>query len=284
MTASTASILLVGLPETGKTNYLARLWASLREGKSAVTSTPDTGVIKYVEDAVAHLLEGAFAGRTTLDSEDQSATFRIPVRASEGTIAAELVVPDVNGEMWRDAVEDSEISHRWHDELCRTSMALLFVRARSPLNHMPLDWVVSDGILTKITPNAEVQSRIPTQVYLCQLLRFLETTLGQSEVKTTRRVAVVVTAWDRLDAQQRAQGPWRYLESEFPLFFGALKNSEALDIDAFGVSIVGGDLTDDPGFKADFLANGDVHASGYVMHGTEEQADVTIPIAWLLRK
>lgn len=274
------SILLVGLPGTGKTNYLARLWASLREGKSAVASTPDSGVIKYVEDALAHLLEGEFAGRTLLDFDDESGTFRIPIRLGNGPVA-ELVVPDVDGEMWRGAVENSEISPRWYSELRETSTAILFVRAVSPHNHMPLDWVVSDGILTRIAPDQEVQVRIPTQVYLCQLLRFLEATID-SDSTGGRKVAVVVTAWDRLDTERRGQSPWQYLESEFPLFHGALRCCESLIVEAFGVSVVGGDLTDDLAFKNAFLEGGDVHDAGFVVHGTTEHKDITFPVAWLL--
>lgn len=277
---TTPSILLVGLPGTGKTNYLARIWASLREGKSAVASTPDSGVIKYVEDALAHLLEGEFAGRTLLDFDDESGTFRIPIRIAGGPVA-ELVVPDVDGEMWRGAVENSEISSRWYSELCGTHTAILFVRAVSPHNHMPLDWVTSDGILTRIALDEEVQARIPTQVYLCQLLRFLET-IRSSDSEKPRKVAVVVTAWDRLDAQRRTKSPWDYLESEFPLFHGSLRSSEALDVEAFGISVVGGDLTDDLAFKDDFLKCGDVHDAGFVVHGTTEYKDITLPVAWLL--
>ena len=292
---SNSSILLVGLPETGKTNYLARLWASLREGKSAVKSTVAPQSIRYVEEALAHLLQGEFAGRTNLDFEDESGTFRVPVTMSATGAQADLVVPDVNGELWRKAVEDSEISQRWFDQMNDAPMAMIFVRALSPLNHMPLDWVVSERIIellqrqnkgeltegeTLSQADQEAANKIPTQVYLCQLLRFLETTPRAPGEK--KRIAILVTAWDGLDPQRRAEGPSRYLELEFPLFFGMLKSCAGLHIEVFAVTIVGGDLTTDEVFKKKFVESSEVYDSGYVMQGTTEHKDITLPLAWLL--
>ncbi|MNC80999.1 hypothetical protein D3C75_1339880 [compost metagenome] len=53
----------------------------------------------------------------------------------------------------------------------------------------------------------------------------------------------------------------------------------------FGLSIIGGDLDDDPDFRKEFLKN-DLSEQGYVIvqkaDGFEIVNDVTLPIAWAI--
>ena len=105
---TTSSIILVGGPDTGKTNFIVRLWVALRSGESALRlgGTPDE--IKYVEDAVRHLHEGHFAPRTDKNVVAEKSTITIPLTRPEtapGDDWLELVVPDVSGEIWKGAVE-----------------------------------------------------------------------------------------------------------------------------------------------------------------------------------
>jgi len=68
-----------------------------------------------------------------------------------------------------------------------------------------LDWINAERIL-KLThgePNEDI-NKIPTQVLLCELLRFLEHALKANNPGALPRVAVLVTAWDRLDKVRAA--------------------------------------------------------------------------------
>lgn len=276
------SVMLIGGPDTGKTNYLARLSEALRSGtgKVKLLRAPE---IKYVEDALAHLLQGEFAPRSQKDIEESRRDFAITVSLGEGP-PVDLVVPDVTGELWKDAVNTLELPAEWMDQLSSSSGALLFVRILSDQNVAPLDWVTSYRLLQH-TGQPQNEALLPTQVQLIELLRFLESKLCRRTDGSRPRVAVIVSAWDRLDAEEGAKSPLDYLEKEYPLFAGRISDTDVLDIDVFGISVVGGDLTLDKDFQERFLQS-NITSSGYVITQRGEhvvkESDLTIPLTWLL--
>ena len=125
---------------------------------------------------------------------------------------------------------------------------------------------------------------MPTQVLLSELLRFLQLTLRKRSNGGLPRVAIVITAWDRLDAEAKALGPAAYIETQYPLFSGRLDDASSVEIRLFGSSVVGGDLGDDPVFRQRFFEE-DLNTSGYVVQEIDgkvrEELDLTLPIAWL---
>ncbi len=285
---SEQTIVLVGGPDSGKTNYLARLWEALRAGDGALVAPVVPQDIKYVEEALEHLLKGEFAPRSDKNFETSARSFSIPLVAASDRNAQPMaiVVPDVTGELWKKAVETSEVPQQWMDGLQAASGALLFVRVGSEQNVDPLDWVTCATLLRfQGARDADQETQIPTQVALCELLRFLETSLVPSKAGSPPRVSVVVTAWDRLDAATAARGPLAYIRSEYPMFAGRLADTSKLSVKVFGVSVVSGDFTDEQ-FKERFFEK-DLKESGYVMvetdSSTEMKSDLTQPVAWVVR-
>lgn len=278
------NIVLVGGPNSGKSNYIARLWVSLskQEGRLFAPTTP--GKIDYVEKLVDHLFAGKFAPRSdsSLYEEGNDLVVEVAVRGANPAASAALVVPDVLGEVWKNAVANSHLAQRWHELLSTTTLALLFVHANSPDNCDALDWVTAGDLLAAGMGTAKDASEIPTQVAMCELLRMLEELLSKEEGKP--RVAVVIAAWDKLDPSERASAPINYLDKQFPLFAGRLRDELDADVRVFGLSVVGGDLSE-PAFRQRLLETG-VPGNGYVVveHAgvVEEIKDVTLPIQWLL--
>jgi hypothetical protein len=125
-----------------------------------------------------------------------------------------VVVPDVTGELWKDAVLSSELPPEWMNLLKDSSGAVLFIRVHSDLNVTPLDWVTARDLLRLDWGAPNQGDAIPTQVVLCELLRFLQLTLRRRSDGGLPRIAIAVTAWDRLDAEAKAAGPNAYIESE----------------------------------------------------------------------
>lgn len=281
---SSQSIMLIGGPDSGKTNYLARLWKALQSGSGQLKSveSPD---IKYVEDALAHLLQGSFAPRSEKNIEESRRDFVVTMASQSSGQQIKIVVPDVTGELWKDAVSSSELTEEWMNQLKESSGALLFVRVLSDLNVAPLDWVTARDLLKMDWAESPHQEEsMPTQVLLCELLRFLQLTLRKRSNGGLPRVAIVITAWDRLDAEAKGLGPGAYIENQYPLFSGKLEDTSSLDIKLFGTSVVGGDLEADPAFRQRFF-EADLNTSGYVVQEIDgkvrEELDLTLPIAWL---
>lgn len=365
---STASVMLVGGPASGKTNYIARLWLSfqMRRGRLRAPELPDD--IRYVNDAVQHLMALKFVPRSERNMEEGRRDFTIKVRDQRGEgPEMSLTVPDITGELWKRAVDTYELPQDWIDSLKAASSAILFIRAHSTLNVQPMDWVTArehlqdheqddddseaeleddygedededgnpivrqkatdaavpvvadpeaahvqdaptDGVIAPIDPAAdigtgadlisgaarsdtaevagheEVKDHLPAQVRFCELMRYLTMMLSDRPDGSKPRLAVVITAWDMLDAEERAAGPAAYLAKQFPLFSGRIRAAGRLEIETFGLSVVGGNLRN-PEFRKT-LKRADLSLAGYtavVRDGAVvEEADVTLPIAWAL--
>lgn len=282
------SIMLVGLPDSGKSNYLGRLWGALQQGDGPVVASSVPGEIGYVENVYGHLLKGQFAARTEPGDTSYNKEFavKVSIKGEVETPITEILVPDVHGELWDSAVRNYELPTEWMARLKESSSAILFLRANSDLNCSPLDWVSTRALL-RIAPNTtnDEREKLPTQVALVELLRLLEYGLKVEESGKIRKVALIITAWDALHSETSKLGPLNFIKTEYPLLYGKLMNDLNLEVRLYGVSIVGGDLEVDEEFKNNFLEN-DIDEAGYVVfddtNGKTKKAHLTEPIAWLI--
>lgn len=279
-----ASVLLIGGHDTGKSNYVGRLWLALRRG-DGLLATPDVPEqIEYVEGLIASLQEGTYAGRT--ESGDEPRTFegdaRIQSGPHEGRITR-VVVPDVHGELWETASAERELDASWVKRLRTSAGALLFLRFGSKHHVEALDWITSAQAMR--TPIAQMAGKgeFPTQLFLTDMLNLLELHLGKDLGGGRPRVSVVVAAWDSLPENETEGGPLGYIERNYPMFGGRLSDHGRLDTKAFGTSITGGDLKTDAHKEAFLLSSAD--KEGYVVYqGSDgnlvKREDLTIPVAW----
>lgn len=279
-------IILIGGPDTGKTNFIARLWVALRTGGGALTASGTPKQIKYVEDIVHYLHKGSFAPRTDQNLEIDQGSIKIPLgldESLEGEVAG-LVIPDISGEIWKKAVETTELAPERMAQLEDAVGVLLFVRVLSDLNVDPPDWVSASELMEYQGDDVQLDE-MPTQVMLCEFLRFLELKLPTRTSGKKPRIAVIITAWDLLDNDRSAAGPKAYLEKEYPLFAGRLADLDRFDVAVFAMSIVGGDPEADKEFR-DRLLNSDFESVGFVRFDydetVEEVSDFTFPVAWVI--
>ncbi|MDM5134688.1 hypothetical protein [Aeromonas salmonicida] len=275
----TRSIILLGGPDSGKTNFIGCLWRALDDGTKALHAVEQPEDISFVLDVTDHLFEGSFAPRT--EHSEARRDFEVIVAAEKGGPSSKVIVPDVSGELWRNAVIENEIAPEWVNELKSANGALLFVRVGSDQDVRPLDWVTSRNLLAKLG-DEEVQG-LPTQVMLCEMIHFLEDLLSKREDGMRPRLSVVVSAWDLVDPHTFEQGPFAYLEREYPLVAGRLADLEVLEVRVFGLSVVGGDLKNDPNYRDVFLNIG-LDSLGWTAVSDEgswqRKFDITLPIAW----
>jgi hypothetical protein len=288
---TTHSVVLLGGPDSGKTNYMSRLWLALNSKKGSLIAPRNPNNITYVEGGAEHILGGAFAPRSDKNSLPGDLTLDIPVQLAgrDDGREVELSVPDVSGELWKDAIARGDVSRDWMEALKQASGALLFVRVLSKANVAPLDWVNATEYLSWTGSRApktadDEEILIPTQVALCEMLRFLDETLIREDGRAPR-VAVLVTAWDFVDKERSPAGPGAYIKEEFPLFAGRLSDCSSLEVRVFGVSVVGGDFEDEK-FAEEFHES-DINEMGYVVvgdldKGVETVHDVTLPVAWVV--
>ncbi|MGE3979717.1 MAG: hypothetical protein AB7F94_19340, partial [Nitrospira sp.] len=168
------SIVLLGGPDSGKTNYVGRVWPALDAGRGRLHAAMQPQDIRFVLDVADHLFSGNFAPRS--EHADDRRDFEVVVAAEKGGEQTKIVIPDISGELWLNAAENGEVATALMEEMRSANGAMLFVRVNSEADVRPLNWVTSKQLLAKIG-NAEDEG-MPTQVMLCELLRFLETTLS----------------------------------------------------------------------------------------------------------
>ncbi len=276
------SVVLLGGPDSGKTNYVGRVWPALdaKKGRLHIAQQPDD--ITFVLEVTDHLNSGNFAPRS--EHADVRRDFEVVVTEEKGGAETSIVIPDISGELWLNAVKNCEISTDWMDELRRADGALLFARVGSDQDVRPLDWVTSKRMMSKV--RLPEDPGLPTQVMLCELIRFLEISLVDRPDGGRPRVSIVVSAWDLVDHEKFAKGPRAWLEHEYPLLAGRLADVERLDIRVFGLSVVGGDLKTDEACR-DAVQEGGLDGRGWVAVQDaagkwERNEDLTLPIAWVI--
>ena len=277
------TIVMIGAPDSGKTNYLGRLWKALTAENASLRATQQPDDVRYVLDVLTHLLQGTFAPRTdmNIDADGRHCSIQVAWEREGTTRHAEILVPDVSGELWADAVQTNELPETWVASVRQSIGALLFVRVDSDLHIPSLDWVTARERLEVGGEDAE--SQFPTDVQLCEFLRFLELFLGKDAAVAKPRVGVLVAAWDLVDEHRSQQGPKAYVRHEFPLFSDRLANISTVEVEVFGISVVGGDFRD-ADFKDRFLA-GQIDEFGFVVTEPSPEptrTDLTIPVRWVL--
>jgi hypothetical protein len=284
---SDRSVVIIGLPASGKTTFLAALWhlIMMRDVQTALRfGDLRAGDAKYLNAIAARWREARVQDRTAvagkqlvgmnlLDSNEQ------PLRVS---------FPDLPGEeylhMWEDRTCNGEVA-----EIIRRGDVLLFVHAdtiRAP------QWVVDEVALSRslglAVPNGETvpwRPRLaPTQVQLVDLLQLLR---RQPLDVGPRRLGLMLSAWDK--ARGEGLSPEDFLRSKLPLLAQYLdRSADSWTWRVYGVSAQGGDydpteVGKDPTSDAERLRNLDRPSTRIqLVSSGAESHDLTEPLAWLM--
>ena len=303
------SVLLIGGPDAGKSNFLFRLWIAIDGGGGVLVKDGLPSDLEYLRAGAERLLEGEFAKHTPTEVYERVV---VPVRSSSRVAPSRgmLVVPDLAGEQILAVCRSRQWSQTWEELISPRCACLLFVRAGSKENVAPLEWATCfEKYGAVLQPPHEEQSHgsqgvdpvdseesqeapgkgapLPTQVILTEWLQFLRLAFTAVAGGLFRpRVGVVVSAWDLVPSDQQPAGPLEYVGENFPMLHQFIQaNGERFDFQVFGVSIVAGDLEHDEAFKETYL-NGQPREFGFVFHSLSglpsSSPDITLPIAWAL--
>ena len=282
---SKRSVVVMGLPGSGKTTFLAALWhlVSEKEVPSKLTYVSlQTGNIEHLHN-IATLWRAAKKQERTAQGGDKLVSM---ILKAEGGDQQTVTFPDVAGEaflqMWG-LRECDETVAGWLKE----PGVLLFVHADKV--KVP-KWVVDEKLLMEdlgLTPEGEnpvewSPNVSPTQVQLVDLLQSMQS--GALDVGP-RRLAIILSAWDKVAC--RGLSPEEYLGKRMPLLNQFLKHGlePSWEIRIYGVSAQGGDYDDGktPLPDANRLRDIDVPSERIsVVYAGSTSNDLTVPLQWLL--
>jgi hypothetical protein len=140
-------IMILGGPDAGKSNYIGALWLRLRRNNGNFRIPVDPDNVAYVERIATHLRQGRYPPRTEPDEGETSFAASISHRDEPETPIATIDVPDMKGEIWKNASRDRQIDNDWVSILRRSEAAMLFVRFGSKENVEALDWITSAELM-----------------------------------------------------------------------------------------------------------------------------------------
>jgi len=237
--------LLIGLPGTGKTSFLAALWymVSLPDVSGLVLERLD-GDSQYLNEIRSAWLKYKPVPRNSADSE-QAASMLLNHR--ETGRAGRLSFPDLSGEAFRSQWSQRQLTHSYDRNLHEATGGVLFVHPDNMIRPQRIDVVnaalESMGVdeqqkkpKVKVSDwDEEKAEKSPTQVQLVDILQFMA---ARNDFRRPFRLAIVVSAWDRIVHNNRKPSEW--ISTELPLLKQFLdSNDDLFAVAFFGISAQG---------------------------------------------
>lgn len=279
------SVVVMGLPGSGKTTFLAALWHLIVGREIDVKLnfvTLRAGNAAHLNE-IARLWQQARVQERTSVAGDKVVSIAFRVGDED---ACTLTFPDMRGEAFRDMWEARECDVDTL-QLLKSAGVLFFVHAdkiNSP------GWVVDEAQQCRelglpYEPGEKVPWKprlAPTQVQIVDLLQALQ--MPPLDVGP-RRLAIILSAWDKVAVERLS--PDKYLARKLPLLAQYLAHgvTPGWQVRIYGVSAQGGDYDDDnsKSDEAESLRAEDVPSKRIqVVLGDAQSHDLTNPLHWLL--
>lgn len=290
--SSTSNQLIIGLPETGKTTFLAALWhvVTSEEVDESLRLERLHGDSKYLNDIRDKWASSLPIGRTIQESEELKISMLL--KTPDGSATTEITFPDMSGEAFRHLWEERSWEKRYDDVARGASGALLFIHPSTvtPPGRIAEIIVPEDATADEEEqmPNEETETEgseadvpqpwhakdSPTQVKIVELIQFL--TYDQSSYNL-KRLAVIISAWDVVD---KDNSPPQWLAERLPLLHQFLEsNKDQLEYRLYGLSAQGGDIES----EAERLRRPIKQSERIDIVGEEcPKHDITAPVKWVM--
>ena len=186
-------LLVVGLPETGKTSFIHAVDDLLQSPPTpeALRSYGLAGDRSYLERDKRSFRAGKKLVHTerSLQEAAPELWFEDPRTGRRGR----LFLPDLRGEIFQDQWTDRRWTESFRDDLEAISGALVFVRADTPASNQELLGQMLEWAQKNVKPAPWDLKKASPQVQLVDVLQFIGT---KAEISRPLRVAVLISAWD----------------------------------------------------------------------------------------
>lgn len=293
-----ASVLGIGLPEAGKTTFLAALWhvAESEEVPGALRLEKISENAKHLNSIRSDWLRFERVVRTVPGQEQPTTLWLRDDRRPVG----EVLFPDLSGESFEGAWKDRHWTKDYSQFVSVADSLLVFVHPgtlKEPYTIAEMQQMAEaafpeeiqeegnskqakgiDEATAEAAPEEWSAEKAPTQVQLVDLLQFTE---KYQMAKRPVRVGVIVSAWDLVhDLYPGESGAKNWLKDRMSYLDQYLRsNLESFSLRVYGVSAQGGDLKKD----LDVLQSHVRTSERIVIQGPEcAPHDISEPVRWCL--
>ena len=288
------SIVVCGLPASGKTTFLAALWHVIQSGdfqpimSMSSLAFGDFGYVNSIKDL---WLGGIRQDRTV----GTAVTIGIDLKAPNGE-EIRLLFPDHSGETFDGMWEHRSCEESVSDQLSDRSGLCLFIGPKDLSRPMPLiDLIRTEAEMLAVIPGSqevlEPQEPMvewnakssPDQVKLVDILQILQSNM---QGRKGEKLAICISAWDHVDEEI---SPEEFVQNELPLLHQYLtKAPHGFECKFYGVSAQGTEYLEQdhkgslPPELEEILNDTLATSRIQLLDDGIITNDLTVPISWLI--
>lgn len=233
------SYFIMGMPEAGKTTFLAALWYCLtNSNKNKLVFKDSNRNLNYLSDMCEKWAQLEDIPRTKQGFEELDIT--LILKDDNGT-EIELTFPDISGETFQSQYDNREIANELAKYIKDTSGIILFI---NPMTVNETNFIADvPKEVRRGNEENNIPKKVPLQVQLVELLQFVKYIRNESPVK----LEILVSAWDVIEnnVSIKSLKPEEYIKEHLQLLFQYVKaNTDLYDTVFWGISAQGGILDD----------------------------------------
>jgi hypothetical protein len=284
------NFLLIGLPATGKTSFLAALWDSIQQDhvNTALQLKKLDGDSTYLNKICKAWLGYEPVGRNQTDTETFVSMW---LKERNGDQEIHLTFPDMSGEAFKQQWASRHLTESYQNCIKSADGGILFIHPKSLAQPLRISQIANLASLIEQdeeesaaeakTPNPPTTpwdiEKAPTQVQIVELLQFLA---ANQYFRAPFKLAIVVSAWDEVAASKLS--PYVWVQQQLPLLPQYLSShTDKFTVSYYGVSAQGGKYD---GKDLDALqAKRPTERIQVVGEGIENPHDITEPLLWLMK-
>jgi hypothetical protein len=235
----TKPLLIIGNPHSGKTTFIAQLYARLDVNKSSLKLYRAIDNLNPIIEALKCLASGEEVKPTPTD---KSTGILLPIQFDDQKI--DLYCPDYGGEQINLIIDNREVDKKWTDSIQQSDNWILFIRPSSISTGFDLsNKTIKPELLECKTGEAEEYS-ISDQSGIIELLQIMIYIKGQDAhfQNNKTKLTIVLTCWDEV---RDGEIPKEKLRKYLPLFLNFIESNWVADkINIIGLSSLGFSLKD----------------------------------------
>lgn len=282
-TQMTKTLLFIGLPETGKTSFLAAFWYMIQSQlRTLLTLAQLPDDREYLNSIMTKWLTYEEPGHTQTDEKNLVMHLKhVPTGET-----ADYNIPDLSGETFNQQWLNRSWDDQFESMLNDSAGTLLFVHPDKIVEPVRIAQVepyrkrIAKEFGETEEPPTDTEPQhdpavVPTQVELVALLQFIR---DANVTYTPYKISIIISAWDLVRGPGLTPDEW--LKQHLPLLSQYLSaNTEFYKCQVFGVSAQGADYDKD---MASLQSHIETSNRIQVVSKEYDGHDITTPLAWII--